>query len=99
MVRRRLRKLMFKTYPVWVLLAAMFLALTIIGCASCGSAPDAQDSLLPTATQGTVERGGSNLETSTATIPKLKPRWDVHLSGDGDQLGCAGESLSSVLGE
>ncbi len=32
-------------------------------------------------------------------VPKLKPRWDVHLSGDGDQLGCAGESLSSVLGE
>ena len=31
--------------------------------------------------------------------PKLKPRWDVHLSGDDDQLGCAGESLSSVLGE
>ena len=30
--------------------------------------------------------------------PKLKPRWDVHLSGDDDQLGCAGESLSSVLG-
>ncbi len=32
-------------------------------------------------------------------ITKLKPRWDVHLSGDDDQLGCAGESLSSVLGE
>ena len=31
--------------------------------------------------------------------PKLKPRWDVHLSGDDDQLGCAGKSLSSVLGE
>ena len=31
--------------------------------------------------------------------PKLKPRWDVHLSGDDDQLGYAGESLSSVLGE
>ena len=31
--------------------------------------------------------------------PKLKPRWDVHLGGDDDQLGCAGESLSSVLGE
>ena len=31
--------------------------------------------------------------------PKLKPRWDVHLSGDDEQLGCAGESLSSVLGE
>ena len=30
---------------------------------------------------------------------KLKPRWDVHLSGDDDQLGCSGESLSSVLGE
>ena len=32
-------------------------------------------------------------------LTKLKPRWDVHLSGDADQLGCAGESLSSVLGE
>ena len=31
--------------------------------------------------------------------PKLKPRWDVHLSGDDDQLGCAGKSFSSVLGE
>ena len=31
--------------------------------------------------------------------PKLKPRWDVHLSGDDDQLGYAGESLSSILGE
>ena len=30
---------------------------------------------------------------------KLKPRWDVHLSGDDHQLGCAGESLWSVLGE
>ena len=34
-----------------------------------------------------------------ANQPKLKPRWDVHLSGDDEQLGCAGESLSSVLGE
>ena len=33
------------------------------------------------------------------TASKLKPRWDVHLSGDDEQLGCAGESLSSVLGE
>ena len=31
--------------------------------------------------------------------PKLKPRWDVHSSRDDDQLGCAGESLSSILGE
>ena len=31
--------------------------------------------------------------------PKLKPRWDVHLIGDDDQPGYAGESLSSVLGE
>ena len=30
---------------------------------------------------------------------KPKPRWDVHLGGDDDQLGYAGESLSSVLGE
>ena len=37
----------------------------------------------------------SNEELKT----KLIPRWDVHLSGDDDQLGCAGESLSSVLGE
>ena len=29
---------------------------------------------------------------------KLKPRWDVHLSGDDEQPGCAGEFLSSVLG-
>ncbi len=35
----------------------------------------------------------------TDTYPKLKPRWNVHLSGDDDQLGCAGEFLSSVLGE
>ena len=32
-------------------------------------------------------------------IAKPKPRWDVHLSGDDDQLGGAGESLSSVLGK
>ena len=43
----------------------------------------------------------SNLDTESycPSHPKLKPRWDVHLSGDVDQLGCAGESLSSVLGE
>ena len=40
-------------------------------------------------------KGGENIPSS----PKLKPRWDVHLSGDDDQLGYAGESLSSVLGE
>ncbi len=34
-----------------------------------------------------------------SAVTKLKPRWDVHLSGDDDQLGCAGKSLSSVLGE
>ena len=38
-------------------------------------------------------------QEAIASPTKLKPRWDVHLSGDGDQLGCAGESLSSVLGE
>ena len=36
---------------------------------------------------------------AVAGITKLKPRWDVHLSGVDDQLGCAGKSLSSVLGE
>ena len=36
---------------------------------------------------------------SSSALPKLKLRWDVHLSGDDDQLGCAGESLPSVLGE
>ena len=35
----------------------------------------------------------------TFSHTKLKPRWDVHLSGDDDQLGYAGEPLSSVLGE
>ena len=34
-----------------------------------------------------------------ASRPKPKPRWNVHLSGADDQLGYAGESLSSVLGE
>ncbi len=39
-------------------------------------------------------------EAAPGTVcTKLKPRWDVHLSGDDDQLGCAGKSLSSVLGE
>ena len=38
-------------------------------------------------------------EDAPNSRPKLKPRWDLHLIGDDDQLGCAGESLSSVLGE
>ena len=47
------------------------------------------------------ERGGeiSFWPTEDDLAPKPKPRWDVHLSGDDEQLGCAGESLSSVLGE
>ena len=32
-------------------------------------------------------------------LTKLKPRWDVHLSGDDEHLGCVGASRSSVLGE
>ena len=32
-----------------------------------------------------VQSSGSNLHF----LSKLKPRWDVHLSGDDDQLGCA----------
>ena len=42
---------------------------------------------------------GQSLPRPSGGHPKLKPRWDVHLSGDDDQLGCADESLSSVLGE
>ena len=38
-------------------------------------------------------------QCNIAFAPKLKPRWDVHLIGDDDQPGYAGESLSSVLGE
>ena len=38
-------------------------------------------------------------KSSGSLMTKLKPRWDVHLSGDDDQPGYAGESLSSVLGE
>ena len=30
---------------------------------------------------------GQDLLVLPATSPKLKPRWDVHLSGDDDQLG------------
>ena len=48
-----------------------------------------------------VEEGGSPILSLDFNCrnTKLKPRWDVHLSGDDDQLGYAGESLSSVLGE
>ena len=42
--------------------------------------------------------GGEGVVTKDGRT-KPKPRWDVHLSGDDDQLGRAGESLSSVLGE
>ena len=42
---------------------------------------------------------GMTRNSEMSTEPKLKPRWDVHLSSYDDQLGCAGESLSSVLGE
>ena len=52
-------------------------------------------------------RSGQSLRPETSVdsskgrlvVTKLKPRWDVHLSGDDDQPGCAGEFLSSVLGE
>ena len=44
-------------------------------------------------------RSSGSDDIKTTELTKLKPRWDVHLSGDVDQLGCAGESLSSVLGE
>ena len=40
---------------------------------------------------------GMTRNSEMSTEPKLKPRWDVHLSGDDDQLGYAGESLSSYL--
>ena len=56
----------------------------------------ARDALL---TMGVLERGAHDEAIVDPALTKLKPRWDVHLSGDGDQLGCAGESLSSVLGE
>ena len=36
---------------------------------------------------------------SHSPYTKLKPRRDLHSSNDDDQPGCAGESLSSVLGE
>ena len=42
-------------------------------------------------------QGDHRHRTPPATKPK--PRWDVHLSGDDDQMGGAGESLSSVLGK
>ena len=33
---------------------------------------------------------GMTRNSEMSTEPKLKPRWDVHLSGDDDQPGCAG---------
>ena len=35
---------------------------------------------------------GMTRDSEMSTEPKLKPRWNVHLSGDDDQLGCAGAS-------
>ena len=38
-----------------------------------------------------IIRDGSSTRAATPEeIAKLKPRWDVHLSGDDDQLGCRG---------
>ena len=66
----------------------VFVVVLILGCS--GAAPTATPS--PTVdVSATVD--------AAVEATKLKPRWDVHLSGDDDQLGCAGESLSSVLGE
>ena len=50
-------------------------------------------------TYGYVRTSRPRVSELAATNPKPKPRWDVHLSGDDDQLGYAGESLSSVLGQ
>ena len=46
-----------------------------------------------------ASRSGACRRRQSKRTPKLKPRWDVHLWGDADWLGCAGESISSVLGE
>ena len=54
---------------------------------------------MTTNTTGTRSRLPDPPEREPDDMTKLKPRWDVHLSGDDDQLGYAGESLSSVLGE
>ena len=73
-----------------VLLAVVVAALSL----ACG-----QEVAEPTSTG--IPNTGTSTAAAAASPPaaKLKPRWDVHLSGDVDQLGCAGESLSSVLGE
>ena len=52
------------------------------------------------ASQGPLpEPGDQRQVVLLISTPKPKPRWNVHLSGADDQLGYAGESLSSVLGE
>ena len=48
---------------------------------------------------GRYELYPGQIQMPEKALTKLKPRWDVHLSGDDDQLGCAGESISSVPGE
>ena len=70
------------------------LALSVL-LAACGGASDG-GSNYPERSRPTAAPAAPLAPAATAL---LKPRWDVHLSGDGDQLGCAGESLSSVLGE
>ena len=51
------------------------------------------------ATVTTLNAYGWRRIRSQVNSPKLKPRWDVHLSGDDDQRSSADESLSSVLGD
>ena len=56
---------------------------------------------LPEQAPGVVEflkQWDFEVDVHLKNVAKLKPRWDVHLSGDDEHLGCAGESLSSVLG-
>ena len=70
MVRRRLRKLTIKAHPVWVPLVAMCLTMMIISCAPSSEPKDSQDSRLPTATLGVVDRGVGESEGEHGNNPQ-----------------------------
>ena len=70
MVRRRLRKLTIKAHPVWVPLVAMFLTVMVISCAPSTEPQDSQDSRLPTATLGVVDRGVGESEGEHGNNPQ-----------------------------
>ena len=95
MIRRRLRKLVTKKLPAWMLLGAMLLALMIIGCASGEGLDDGRDPGVLTATQGTVEReGGDSGGEHGGRAEGSEPGGEVNEAGSENVSGGEGSGES-----